>query len=234
MVGPSNTHLIVRRKINMDVIDAIYTRHSIRDFNSTPVAKETIMKILQAGLNSPSGGNAQPWEVFIASGAILEKIRYRNQERLRSEAGDTPKSLSLPPMPPHFQERFNTIRNDQLKLIGLNPGGPSSQKVFKEWGARLCGAPVLVVVCMDKSLSTNFDIGLFVQTILIAAKGYGIDSLVARMLITHQDILRQELEIPEQFNIIAGIGLGYANPGSIINTYRSSRRSLEEVVRFKS
>ncbi len=92
----------------------------------------------------------------------------------------------------------------------------------------------MVVICMDKALSSNLDIGLFVQTICIAAQGYGIDSLIAAALVSQPDVLRQELEIPESLNIVAGIGLGYADTNSIINTYRSPRRPIQEVVRYKS
>jgi nitroreductase len=218
----------------MDVIDAIYNRHSVRDFKSTPVPRETLTKILQASLNSPSGGNTQAWEVFIASGVTLEKIRRRNQERLLSEVGSPARPASIPPMPAHLQGRFNTIKQDQLKLIGRDPADPSSQRVFKEWAVRLCGAPVLMVICMDKGQSSTLEIGLFAQTVLLAAQGCGVDSLIARMLIAYEDILRQELEIPAQLNLVASIALGYANPDSIINTYRATRRSLEEVVRFKN
>lgn len=59
----------------MDVIEAILARHSVRNFSSKPVPQETIMKILEVATRSPSGGNGQPWEVFVASGATIEGIR---------------------------------------------------------------------------------------------------------------------------------------------------------------
>ena len=71
----------------MDVIKAILARHSVRDFSSKPVSKETVMKILEVATRSPSGGNGQPWEVFVASGATIEKIRKMYQERSRGGAG---------------------------------------------------------------------------------------------------------------------------------------------------
>jgi len=93
---------------------------------------------------------------------------------------------------------------------------------------------VLVVVCMDKDLSSNLDMGLFIQTACLAAQGYGVDSFIAGALVSHRDVLRQELGIPESLNIVTGIGLGYANQDAIINTYRSPRRPMHEVVRYQS
>ena len=221
----------------MDAIEAILARHSVRDFSSTPVPKETVMKILEAATYSPSGGNGQPWEVFVASGATMERIRQKYQER--SQGGTAGPGRpggpgGPPPQPGYIQERMTIIRNERLNLLGLDPADPASGRVFMEWGARLFGSPVLVVICMDKALSSNLDIGLFIQTVCIAAQGYGVDSFIAGAFVSQPDILRQELEIPENLNLITGIGLGYPNLDNIINTYRSPRRPIQEVVRYKS
>ncbi len=217
----------------MDVIEAILARHSVRDFSSKPIPQETVMKILETALRSPSGGNSQPWEVFVASGATLEKIRKVYQERSRSGVRGPG---GPPPQPRKYQERMTTIRNERLRLLGLDPADPASDKVFMEWSSRLFGAPVVVVVCVDKDLSTsrNLEIGLFTQTICLAAQGNGVESFIAGMLVSQPDVLRQELEIPENLNIVIGIGLGYPNPDSVINTYRSPRRPINEVVRYKT
>jgi nitroreductase len=214
----------------MDAIEAILARHSVRDFSSKPVPKETVMKILEVATRSPSGANSQPWEVFVASGATIEKIRKVYQERYQAGVESPP---ARPPMLPFMQERMTVIRNERLELLGLDPADPESAKVFKEWSSRLNGAPVLLVICMDRDLPANLDVGIFIQTICIAAKGYGVDSFIAGSFLSQPDVLRQELEIPEGLNIVAGIGLGYPNPDSIINTYRSPRRPIQEVVRYK-
>jgi nitroreductase len=216
----------------MEVIEAILARHSVRDFSSKPVPRETVMKIMEIATRSPSSGNGQPWEVFIASGETIERIRQAYSERFQRGSGGPPPGR--PPKPAYIQERMTIIRNERLKLLGLDPGDPASGKVFTEWGSRLFGVTVLAVVCMDQALSSNLDIGLFAQTICLAAQGFGVDSFIAGSFLTHQDVLRQELEIPANLSIIAGIGLGYPNPDAIINTYRSPRRPLQEVVRYKS
>ncbi len=216
----------------MDVIDAVSRRHSVRDFSSKPVPRETVMKILEAATRSPSGGNGQPWEVFVTVGATLERIRKVYLERFASGAGSPPPA-GRPSQPAYIQERMAVIRKERFQLLGLDPDDPASGKVFLEWGSRLFGTPVLVIICMDKALSNQLDIGLFVQTVCLAAQGYGIDSFIAGGFITHQDVLRKELEIPDDLNIITGIGLGYPNPDAVINTYRSPRRPISEVVRYK-
>jgi nitroreductase len=223
----------------MDVIEAILARTSVRDFSPKPVPKETVMKIFEAAVRSPSGGNAQPWEVFVAAGACLDRIRSTYQERYKAGTGASappaspPTAGGPPPQPPYIQQRMATIRSERLKLLGLDPADPASGRVFMDWGARMFGIPVLAVVCMDKAMSSNLDIGLFVQTVCLAAQGYGVESFIAGALVSHRDVLRRELGIPEDLNIVTGIGLGYPTPGALINTYRSPRRPLLEVIRYR-
>jgi nitroreductase len=233
----------------MDVLEAIQARHAVRDFAATPVPKDIVMKILETATRSPSGGNGQPWEIFVASGETIETIRKAYQERAQAGSGGPPGVPGAPPPgvpgrpggpggpggppPAYIQERMAAIRNERMQLLGLDPADPESFKVFRSWGARLFGAPVLVVIGMDQVLNSNLDLGMLVQTICLAAQGFGVDSLIAAGLISQPDILRQELEIPDNLNIVIGIGLGYPKPDSIINTYRSPRRPIEEVVRYK-
>ena len=220
----------------MDVIEAIKARRSVRDFSSKPVSRETVMKILEAATLSPSGGNGQPWEVFVAAGKTLEKIRGIYQERAKAGTGGPGRPGGPggpPPRPDYIMERMAVIRKERFELLGLDPEDPESNKVFTEWGARLFGVPVLVIICMDKALSSQLDIGLFTQTVCLAAQGYGVDSFIAGAFISHQDVLREELDIPNNLDIITGIGLGYPNEDNIINTYRSPRRPIAQVVRYK-
>lgn len=221
----------------MDVIEAILARHSVRDFRAQPVPKATVMKIFETATRSPSGGNAQPWEVFIAAGDTIESIRKTYMERFRNSSGGPPRGPGgpggPPPQPPYIQERMAVIRNERMKLLGLDPNDPASGRVFMEWGARLNGAPVMAIICMDKALSSHLDLGLFIQTVCIAAQGYGVDSFIAGSLISHQDILRKELGIPDSLNIVTGIALGYPDLDAVINNYRSPRRPFNEVVRYK-
>jgi nitroreductase len=218
----------------MDVLEAIQARHSVRDFVARPIRKDVVMKIMAAATCSPSGGNGQPWEVFVASGATLRRIRQAYQERAQL-GGGVPAGCSAPPPPPAFiQERMATIRNERMELLGLDPADPASGEVFLEWSARLFGAPVLAVICMDKDLSSFLDMGMFIQTICLAAQGFDVDSLIASAFVSQPDILRRELQIPENLRIVIGVGLGHANPKSAINTYRSPRRPIREVVRYRS
>ncbi len=86
-------------------------------------------------------------------------------------------------------------------------------------GERLFGASVVAVVCMDKALNDRLGIGIFVQTMCLAAQGHGVDSVIAGSLMAHADVLRKELGIPENLDLITGVALGHASDAAI-NSYR--------------
>ena len=51
--------------MNNEVINAIMSRRSIRQYHATPVAKDTMMQIMTCGINAANGQNKQSWEVRI-------------------------------------------------------------------------------------------------------------------------------------------------------------------------
>jgi nitroreductase len=54
----------------MELLEAIKTRRSIRQFQDRPVSEEHIMAILEAAMLAPSAGNQQPWHFIIISDRI--------------------------------------------------------------------------------------------------------------------------------------------------------------------
>src|SRR5215475_10573754 len=72
----------------MDVYDAVRTRQSIRGFTDQPVPRETLQRVLSAAADAPSGGNLQPWHIYVLSGERLAKLKNRVAEQLPAGADD--------------------------------------------------------------------------------------------------------------------------------------------------
>ncbi len=59
----------------MDILEGIFTRRSIRQYQPTPVSDELLDKILAAGMAAPSAGNQQPWQfIIIRKRDLLDRI----------------------------------------------------------------------------------------------------------------------------------------------------------------
>lgn len=53
----------------MEVIEAIKTRASIRDYRTTPVPDSLVKEILEAAIQAPSAGNVGDWEFIVVKNA---------------------------------------------------------------------------------------------------------------------------------------------------------------------
>ena len=59
----------------MEVMEAVFTRRSIRKYKDKPVEKEKTERLLRAAMQAPSAANQQPWEfIVLQEKASLEKL----------------------------------------------------------------------------------------------------------------------------------------------------------------
>ncbi|MDA8173243.1 MAG: nitroreductase family protein [Nitrospiraceae bacterium] len=50
-----------------ETLEIIYTRRSVRSYTGEAVPRETLMKILRAGMAAPSARNIQPWAFIVVT-----------------------------------------------------------------------------------------------------------------------------------------------------------------------
>ncbi len=218
----------------MNVTEALTTRRTVRAFRPDPVPRETVAAILGAALHAPSWANTQPWEVFVAAGATLERLRTASLERTHEGVPGQP-DLSRPKeWPEACRERTRGLSGGRAKLTARAADDTTFQRDFLENNRRFFGAPLVVYLCLDRSLTpwSIFDVGLMAQSVMLAAQDQGVDSAIAVNLVVYPDLVRAELSIPEELLVLIGIALGYADLEDPEREFRSTRRTLEEAVRF--
>jgi nitroreductase len=217
----------------LNVIEALNTRSSTRAFKPEPVSKETLMKILVAANQTPSWANTQPWEIYVAGGEALDRIRQGN---LAHETAPRNPDLPAPAKwPEHLQKRMEASMAARLQYLGIARDDKVGRQAQFQNNLKCFAAPVVIYLCFDKSLApwSLFDLGAYSMNIMLAAQEQGLGSIPAFNLVLFPDVIRQELEIPANLAIALGIALGYSDPQNPTNKYRSSRRSLQEVIHFK-
>jgi len=219
----------------MNVIDALNSRFTVRAFEPDPVHEGTILKILDAATRAPSSGNTQPWELFVAGGDALDRIRHAYEERFKERVPGSPDLPAPQEWPPALQKRMDELRAARFESLGKERDDAATRQVMLERAHQFFGAPTVVYLCMDRTLTSwsVFDMGLLAQSIMLAGQQYGVDSAAAALLISYPDLIRAELEIPEDVLILMGVALGYRDRQHPLNQYRSPRRPLQDVVRLK-
>ena len=59
----------------LSLIDAIYARRSVRGYLDREVPRVVLDRIFEIAQQSPSNCNVQPWKVYIATGALKDRLR---------------------------------------------------------------------------------------------------------------------------------------------------------------
>lgn len=210
----------------MEFIETVNNRHSIRDFKNQPVKKEDLERIIETAGKAPSWANVQPWKVVIATGESLEKIR-KYHESGRMEHSEFP-SLHRGNMGKQGQRNIQIWSNGIRTFLGVdgNDMYEDSEKLFN--------APAIAYLLLPRDINpwTIYDLGAFGQTLMLAAKDLGIDSMPAEEFVFNPSNLHEVLGVGDDYLFAMGIGLGYAKDVKI-NKFRSERMNLDEFLTIK-
>ncbi len=218
----------------MKVSNALHNRRTVRAFLDQPVSRETLESILVAALRTPSWANTQPWELVVAAGDPLERIRAASIARTRDKVPGTPE-LDLPGgWPEECRTRTKELTAGRARTAGTTVDDPAFHREFVEANRRFFDAPCVVYLCMDSILGhwSVYDLGALAQSIMLAAVEHGVDSATAINFVWYPDVIRAELGVPDHLKIVIGIALGYVDDTAPEDGFRSERRSLDDAVRF--
>jgi nitroreductase len=200
----------------MEFADVLRRRKMVRNYTEDPVSTESIERIVAAGRKAPSGGFSQGVRFVVVTG--------QDTRRRIAELADEP----------HY--------------VGLG---------FEPWISR---APVHIVVAMregdyhDRYTEPDkledgkeiewrvpwwwVDAGKAMMLLLLAAIDEGLGAgLFGLYPPENNDLLREELGIPDDFEIVGVVTVGHPAPEPMQTErkerLRARRRPIEEVVRWE-
>jgi nitroreductase len=220
----------------MDVLEAITSRKSIRAFTDQPVPRETLEKILEISQRSPSGTNTQPWHVWLCTGKVKEAITEDVLAQVRSGKGRGYEDYD------YYPAEWNDVHRARRRAVGWQLYGlVGVQKGDREGSARQAArnflffdAPVGIFVTVDKYLARGnwADTGMYLQTLMLAARGFGLDTCAQACWIGYQETVFKHLGVPDDQMLVSGMSLGYADDSKIENTLVSEREDVKNVSHF--
>ena len=225
----------------MDIVECYLSRGSKRDFKDTPVPKELLTRIIELAMRVATTADTQAYEVHIFGGEAIEQIKKAYLERVLADVPANPDMAYRPAeWPEPYASRRAALESPKygrttFDLLGIDYRAPDARKQFNIKGCgHLFGAPNGIIICLDKKLGIFepwclLDCGGLMQSILLLAHNFGLGCVPQMQIVAYPDVLRQVLNIPLSKKIIVGISIGYPTDAPI-NTYKSHRSSLEEVV----
>lgn len=221
------------------MIDAIKKRSSKRKFLNKPVEKEIQTKILETANMTPSGANMQPWTVYaISNKGVLDNIG--NDIIAHIEAGgDVDQFIQYYPIKwinPYKRRRITTGAN-LYKLLEVDRKDEARRKELWHDNYRWFGAQTVFFIFTDTSLIDGaqgalIDCGAYMQSIMLAAQEYGIDSCPQGSTTEYGKIIAKTLNVPDNLALLYSVVLGYEDNSAIQNTYQPERAPFNEIVTF--
>ena len=220
----------------MDVLEAIQSRKSIRAFKPDPVPRETIDQILEIAQRSPSGTNTQPWHIYVCTGDVKQALTDDVLEMAKAGQGRSYEEHNYYPV------NWKDIHRDRRRgigwalygLLGIKKG---DREASARQGARnflFFDAPIGLFITVDSYLLRGSwaDAGMYAQTIMLAAKSFGLDTCPQAAWIPYQEPIYRHLGIPDDQDLVTGMSLGYADMDKIENTVVSDREDVANVAHF--
>ncbi len=189
------------------LFDIFNTRRSVRQFKTTPIPQEHILKILDIAHLAPTSGNQQPWKFLVV------------QDRAKLDELQTASvSFTLQ----KYQERKNLDAKETDKL---------KSDLAKNLGGYLA-APVFVVVLTDSnSKYPDYNVkdgSLAAGNLMIAARALGYGSVFCTDAFPF-DVIRTVFKIPARYEIICSIPIGIPESWPP----KPPKKSLDELVVFE-
>ncbi len=218
----------------MDAVECIKTRMSIRKFKPEPVSKEILMSVFDTARWSPSYKNTQPWEAIIVSGAKKDELSKRLVDVF--EKGEKPKPDITEPesWPSHIDMRIQELFRKRSERFGTDFSDPEYIKKAKIANFRFYGAPHGIFLFQDASLPlwSLFDMGLFAQSLMLAANANGLGTVPQAFLTDYSHAVKEFLGIPGSKRLVLGISIGYPDLADKANSFRTDRIDVNEIVKW--
>lgn len=221
------------------VLEALQNRSSKRAYLDKTVPKETITKILEAAAHTPSGANMQPWVSYaISNKEVLKNIGDAIIEKM-NEGIEHDQFIQYYPVKwvnPYKKRRIVT-GSGLYKLMEVDRKDNDTR--IKMWhdNFRWFGASNVIFVFTDKAnidgaQGTLIDCGAYMQSIMLAAQEFGIESCPQGSTTEFGKVVARVLDIPDNLALLYSVVLGYEDKEAKINTYQPARVKLQESVTF--
>ena len=216
----------------MEVSKAVSERKSIRAFTKKKVPNQLIEELLRKSSRSPSGGNLQPWKIFVLNN---ESMKNFLDFQLNWTKPDLP---AYDIYPSKLKEPYRTSRfelgEQMYALLGIGREEKDARIAQVMENFKFFGAPCALFCFVDRQMGPPqwSDLGMFLQTFMLLAKEAGIDTCAQEAWSIKNDSVSEFVNAEDSDILFCGMAIGYRNETATVNALKSERRPLNEWAKF--
>ncbi len=215
----------------MNVTEAVLARTSIRAFLPDPVDDDTIARLLTTASRAPSGGNVQPWRIYVVNGDSMQRFR-----EFLADRPIEPAAYDIYPSPleePYRSSRFK-VGEDMYATIGIAREDKAGRLAQFAKNMDFFGAPAAIFCFIDRKMGPPqwSDLGMFLQTFMLLAQEAGLDTCPQEAWAVYEQAVSEFVGAPEEQRIFCGVAVGHADPDAPINSLTTEREPLDVFARW--
>lgn len=213
----------------MELEQVVHDRRSIRLFHpNRSVPREHVEAALELARQAPSNSNTQPWHLVLASDGARERLvnALVNEARVREPA--------VPPLPAEFHSARYALGEQLYGSLGIARDDAEGRRRAVQLNWRFYNAPLAGIVCMHRDLrhADSLGVGMFLQTFVLGLTARGLGSCVQMLIAGFPDVVRDTLAIPDRYEILCGLAIGYPVEDLPANNLSVPRKPIDECAVF--
>ena len=182
----------------MDIREALYTTRAMRRVKPDPIPEDVQMRILDAAIRAPSGGNSQQWKFMLVDD--LEK---------RTQIGDLYRTC--------IDMLWTHVYGDRVAAAAENPDAAESQQFQRiinsvTWAQDNFATYPLLLFAFERADPSGGSIYPALWSAQLAARAEGVGSSLTTVLsFFAKDAIYEILGVPEDqgWNMAGCIPMGY-------------------------
>lgn len=197
--------------------------------------RDDVEAILDVAARAPSGTNMQPWRVHALAGAPLAALSAAVEASFRSGVTEARDYRYYPePLFEPYLARRREVGFGLYALLGIGRGETDKMADWHVANLRFFGAPVALMVTIDRRLEIGswLDLGMFLQNIMVAARGRGLDTCPQAIFAQYAPTVRAALGLGDENIVVCGMALGHADSDAPANALVSTRAAAGSFTTF--
>ena len=216
----------------MNVSEAVAARTSIRRFRDQAVDDELVKELLEKSARAPSGGNLQPWRIFvITAGTMSSFLEHLRQAEFQKEPEYPIYPADL--KSPYRDSRFK-VGEDMYELLGIPREDKPARLGNLAKNFEFFAAPVGFFCFVDRCMGPPqwSDLGMFLQTFMLLAQEAGLSTCPQEAWAARSNAVKSFIQPANDLMLFCGMAVGYGDESEAVNSLYSDREPLDVWARF--
>jgi nitroreductase len=220
------------------VDEAITSRMSTRAFTSQPVPRETLVELLALASRAPSGTNTQPWKVYVLQGASRDALCEQVCAAHDAVRADPALAEVYKEAYDYYPQKWVSPYIDRRRengwglygLLGIGKGDKDMMHAQHQRNYRFFDAPVGLMFTVDRVMGRGslVDYGMFMQTLMIAARGHGLHTCPQAAWNPFAKVVLPHIGAGPEEILVCGMALGWADATDKVNGFLTPRVPVAE------